>query len=108
MIPEAAVEAAARALTAEVYGTDMFDGMSDASQDILRRRGKFILEAAAPHMLAEAWDAGAERPSTHGHSHRQAQATRRIPPGLTAGPEGALKALCSKPESSCRWCGLAA
>lgn len=33
---------------------DMFDGMSDDAQRILRLRGALLLEAAAPHM-ASAW-----------------------------------------------------
>ena len=58
VIPEAAIEAIARASVVEVYGVDIFDGMSDDAQGILRKRGTLLLEAAAPHMLAEAWGEG--------------------------------------------------
>jgi hypothetical protein len=60
VIPVEAVEAAARALTVEVYGVDMFDGMSDDAQEVLRRRGTFLLEAAAPYMQAQALEVAAK------------------------------------------------
>jgi hypothetical protein len=61
VIPVEAVEAAARALTVEVYGVDMFDGMSDDAQEVLRRRGTFLLEAAAPHIIARAFRDAADQ-----------------------------------------------
>jgi hypothetical protein len=45
-ISDEAVEAAARKLTIDVYGVDLFDGMSDSAQDVLRSRARAELEAA--------------------------------------------------------------
>ncbi len=58
MIPEAAVEAVARALTVESWGVDIFDGMTDDGQNILRQRSAIILAAAAPHIAERAYNAG--------------------------------------------------
>ena len=51
MIPETAVEAAYR-----VASFDCMEGKPFESKEDVRR----ILEAAAPHMLAEAWELGRE------------------------------------------------
>lgn len=71
MIPEAAVEAAEEALMAAIaYRVNPFmpprylDGMGVRGIDAAAVRKRALtaaLEAAAPHMLAEAWEAGFER-----------------------------------------------
>ena len=67
MIPEAAVEALARILANEAlfnadiegYGWDSDHDSSDHFMPRARSRAREYLEAAAPHMLAQAWESGA-------------------------------------------------
>ncbi len=63
MIPDEAVEAAAFRFAALAgYDWDKkWDTTADVEADVradIRRQAEEILEAAAPHMLAEAWEAG--------------------------------------------------
>lgn len=65
MIPEAAVEALARLLAEEdLFADPTGDGWNantDSSDHFMpgsRVRARVYLEAAAPHMLAEAWEDG--------------------------------------------------
>jgi hypothetical protein len=62
VIPEAAVEAAARKLcTLASYDWDNIDAPDDVAADFkaqITAQAKQVLEAAAPHMLAAAWDDG--------------------------------------------------
>lgn len=60
MIPAAAVEAAAYALHLDAHPdteVQWFD-IGFQEQDELMRTATKLLEAAAPHMLAELWDEG--------------------------------------------------
>jgi len=64
-IPEAAVEAAARAAQVE-WGVNPWGELSyqaeralaEDAKDALVTLARYVLEAAAPHMLAEVFDAG--------------------------------------------------
>lgn len=66
MIPEAAVEVLARILANEAlfnadiegYGWDSDRDSSDHFMPTARKKAIRYLEAAAPHMLAEAWEVG--------------------------------------------------
>ena len=58
MIPDAAVEAAARGMLANSNWGDRWDDLSDLHKGWWRAQATFALEAAAPHMLADAWEAG--------------------------------------------------
>ena len=59
MIPEAAVEAAARLIHSQ-HEAPPLDEWSATFQRQAKADARLALEAAAPHMLAEAWDAGME------------------------------------------------
>jgi len=58
MIPEEAVEAAARAILAAGNHVGGWDNLPTFMQDQLVRDARAALEAAAPHMLEEAWEEG--------------------------------------------------
>jgi hypothetical protein len=63
VIPDAAVEAAARAAygAADNYGLTHWEDLSESRRGPYERIARAALEAAAPHMLAakaEAWDEG--------------------------------------------------
>jgi len=57
MIPEEAIDAAAKALAAKMYNND-FDRMDDYTQGFLRDSARLSLEAAAPYTQAQAWEEG--------------------------------------------------
>jgi flagellar biosynthesis/type III secretory pathway protein FliH len=56
VIPEAAVEAAARSLN-DAF-PQMWEKMPEWAREEERKTARAALEAAAPYMLAEAWDDG--------------------------------------------------
>jgi len=58
VIPEAAVEAAAEAIYERRFGPKGWDGLPDMPRKQYADDARGILEAAAPHMLAGAWDEG--------------------------------------------------
>jgi hypothetical protein len=58
VIPEAAVEAAARMLAETCDPLGDWDKQGESYRWIYRRRIMPALQAAAPHMLAEAWQEG--------------------------------------------------
>ena len=69
MIPDAAVEAAARAMAPAVWGPSVWqfaahgEAPADARDRVQQQAlkdARAALEAAAPHMLAEVWDEGFE------------------------------------------------
>ena len=59
MIPEAAVEDVARALYNRINGTHTPEWYKAAERikDMHRKYARAALEAAAPHLMAQAWDA---------------------------------------------------
>lgn len=59
MIPAQAVEAAAKAMFAIQHEEDEWKKLPGFVHDQYRREVSSILEAAAPHMLAPAWDEAA-------------------------------------------------
>lgn len=63
MIPEAAVEAAAKRLA--ILNSDAGDQLTD------HEWARELLEAAAPHMLAEAWDEGFITAEDEVHYHHK-------------------------------------
>ena len=58
VIPDEAVEAAAKVLALVMRGKK-FEGMDEYTQAFISDTAKVALEAAAPHMMAGAWDEGA-------------------------------------------------
>ena len=58
VIPVEAVEAAAKAMLAAGNHVGGWDALPVFMQDNYLRDARAALEAAAPHMLAEAWDEG--------------------------------------------------
>lgn len=52
-IPEAAVEAAARAIYERTFGPEGWGGLPEKPRKQYADDARFILEAAAPHMLAD-------------------------------------------------------
>ena len=65
MIPVEAVEAAARKLCALAgYDWDNIDAPDDVATDFkaqVTAQARSVLEAAAPHLMAAAWDQGHEK-----------------------------------------------
>ena len=59
-ISDEAVEAAAKEFAAIADPLGGWDNQADAYHRIYRERATRILEAAAPYMLADVWDAGAK------------------------------------------------
>jgi hypothetical protein len=59
MIPDEAVEAVARLNYEDEWGDD-WDKQVPSYCEIYRKRARRILEAAAPHLMAIAWDEGYE------------------------------------------------
>lgn len=57
VIPVEAVEAAAKAVYEDTFGKSWEDESEDYRNE-LRETQRLALEAAAPYMLAEAWDEG--------------------------------------------------
>jgi len=62
VIPDAAIEAAARIIHSQ-HETSPLDEWSAIFQRQAKANARLVLEAAAPHMLADAWADGA----TDGH-----------------------------------------
>lgn len=60
MIPNEAIEAAAKALWEPNEHGDEWAGEYETYKDYLRAEATKTLEAAAPYMLATAWDEGRE------------------------------------------------
>lgn len=58
MIPDAAVEAAAKQLFAQDSGEAAWGEVREAIRNHYRGEVMSVLEAAAPHMLSEAWNEG--------------------------------------------------
>jgi hypothetical protein len=70
VIPDEAVEAAAKAIYAteaqpmydeskeEFTGARPWEWLTERSWDVYRDKARLALEAAAPHMMAVAWEAG--------------------------------------------------
>jgi hypothetical protein len=66
MIPDEAVEAAARALWRTNQHDDEWVGEFPEYIDFLRSEARYVLEAAAPHLQSAAWVRGVE----DGYHHR--------------------------------------
>ena len=62
MIPDEAVEAAARGLAQQKWPTaiGVWDSFGQNMQDGFRDQARAALEAAAPHLMRVAWDEGWE------------------------------------------------
>ena len=58
VIPAHAVEAAAKAIYRHTLGLDDWDSRSDVMKETMRGKARAALEAAAPYMLAAAWEEG--------------------------------------------------
>lgn len=60
MIPDEAVEAAAQRLARHRWPTalEVWDSFGQGMKDDYRDTARAALEAAAPHMLADAWELG--------------------------------------------------
>ena len=58
MIPDEAVEAAARQLFDQDKGEVSWGEVSDEIRNYYRYEARKILEAAAPHLMAAAWEEG--------------------------------------------------
>ena len=56
MIPDEAVEAAARALDPQTMGSG--GALAEKFKEETRKEVRRILEAAAPHLMAAAWEEG--------------------------------------------------
>ena len=57
MIPDEAVEAAAKKLY-QAGGLVVWDSEDESIRNYFRRNARSALEAAAPHLMAAAWDEG--------------------------------------------------
>lgn len=81
-ISDEAVEVAAKALfEVSVHAPDYWDDLDPVSRESWGEDAKKILEAAAPHMLAEVWEAGCRK-------------------GLSVNPGWEKQALASNPYRS--------
>ncbi len=67
MIPDEAVEAAAKKMAGAAYG--VWELVPEAKRRLYMRTARAALEAAAPHMMAEAWDACVDEAESLGWMH---------------------------------------
>ena len=81
-IPDDAVEAAAQALSAEVDPYGEWEKQVPSYRELFRRRVTRVIEAAAPHLMAAAWDEASSVDQVH---HRRI--CRRGSLGFRAGRE---------------------
>ncbi|UYM26585.1 hypothetical protein SEA_BAUER_36 [Arthrobacter phage Bauer] len=73
-IPDEAVEAAAKVLDPQTMGSG--GALAEKFQEATRAEARAILEAAAPHLMAQAWEDGYHAALSDGYEYQTANPYR--------------------------------